>query len=72
MKEKITIAQRMTYILSNGEKITHDIVEDFPLIKIEQRMQSGEMIWIKGEGSTAMINPKYLAAVMIEDKKIDL
>lgn len=69
---KITIAQRVTYVLSGGEKITQDVVEDFPLVKINQKMQSGEMILLKGQASTAMINPEYLAAVMVEDKEVEL
>jgi len=72
MQEKMTIAQRVTYVLSGGEKITQDVVEDFPLVKINQKMQSGEMILLKGQVSTAMINPKYLAAVMVEDKEVEL
>lgn len=68
----MTIAQQVTYVLSGGVKITQDVVEDFPLVKIQQKMQSGEMICLKGQSSTAMINPEYLAAVLIEDKEVEL
>lgn len=72
MQEKMTIAQRVTYVLSGGEKITQDAVEEFPLVKIQQKMQSGEMICLKGQASTAMINPEYLAAVLVENKEVEL
>ena len=74
MQEKMTIAQRVTYVLSGEDNkiVTELTTEEFEPQKIEDAILNDKVIWVKGAKTLVMINPKYLAAVLIENKEVEL
>lgn len=74
MQEKMTIAQRVTYVLSGDDNkiVTELTTEEFKPQLIENAIKENKMIWVKGSKTLVMINPKYLAAVLIENKEVEL
>lgn len=70
----MTIAQRVTYVLSGDDNkiVTELTTEECKPQKIEAALLNDKVIWVKGAKTLAMINPKYLAAVLIENKEVEL
>lgn len=70
----MTIAQRVTYVLSGDDNkiVTELTTEEFKPQLIENAIKENKMIWVKGAKTMVMINPKYLAAVVVENKEVEL